>query len=60
MLLAVTNAIVGLHREFYGRGATRGRTILQENYLVCFLDDILARAGRRGARRVGLTSHWPR
>jgi uncharacterized protein YbcI len=46
MLLAVTNAIVGLHREFYGRGATRGRTIMQENYLVCFLDDIYTKAER--------------
>src|SRR5215211_2101185 len=31
-LLAVTNAIVGMHREFYGRGATKGRTVMQENY----------------------------
>jgi uncharacterized protein YbcI len=40
MTLGVTNAIVGLHREFYGRGATRGRTIIQEDYVVCFMEDI--------------------
>ena len=45
-LVAVTNSIIGLHREFYGRGATRGRTIMQENYLVCFLDDIYTKAER--------------
>ena len=46
MLLAVTNSIVGLHREHYGRGATRGRTILQDDYLVCFLEDIYTKAER--------------
>jgi uncharacterized protein YbcI len=46
ILLAVTNAIVGMHREFYGRGATRGRTIMQENYVLCVLDDIYTKAER--------------
>jgi uncharacterized protein YbcI len=46
ILLGVTNAIVGLHREFYGRGATRGRTIMQDNYVVCFLEDIYTKAER--------------
>jgi uncharacterized protein YbcI len=46
MLLAVTNGIVGMHREFYGRGATRGRTIMQDDYLVCFLEDIYTKAER--------------
>jgi uncharacterized protein YbcI len=45
-LLAITNAIVGLHRDFYGRGATRGRTIMQENYVMCVLDDIYNKAER--------------
>jgi uncharacterized protein YbcI len=44
VLLEVTNAIVGLHHEFYGRGATRGRTIMQENYLVCFMEGIYTKA----------------
>jgi uncharacterized protein YbcI len=46
MLLGITNSIVGLHREYYGRGATRGRTIMQENYVVCFLEDIYTKAER--------------
>jgi uncharacterized protein YbcI len=46
VLLGITNSIVGLHREFYGRGATRGRTIMQENYVVCFLEDIYTKAER--------------
>jgi uncharacterized protein YbcI len=46
MLTAVTNAIVAMHREFYGRGATRGRTIMQDDYLVCFLHDIYTKAQR--------------
>jgi len=45
-LLGITNAIVALHREFYGRGVTRGRTIMQENYVVCFLEDIYTTAER--------------
>ena len=44
MLLAVTNGILAMHREFYGRGATRGRTIMQDDYLVCFLEDIYTKA----------------
>jgi uncharacterized protein YbcI len=35
-----------MHREFYGRGATRGRTIMQDDYLVCFLEDIFTKAER--------------
>jgi uncharacterized protein YbcI len=38
--LAISNAIVRLHREYYGRGATTARTIIQRDYAVCFLDDI--------------------
>ena len=55
---AVSNAITRLHREHYGRGATTTRTIIQRNYVVCFLDDIytpvertLIEAGRREAVR---------
>ncbi len=46
MLLGVTNEIVRLHREHYGRGATRGRTIMQGDHLVCFLEDIYTKAER--------------
>jgi uncharacterized protein YbcI len=38
--LAISNAIVRMHREYYGRGATRARTVIQRNYVVAFLEDI--------------------
>jgi uncharacterized protein YbcI len=54
----ISNAITRLHREHYGRGATTTRTIIQRNYVVCFMDDIytpvertLIEAGRPGAVR---------
>ena len=37
---AISNAIVGLHREYYGRGATRARTVMGADYVICFLEDI--------------------
>ena len=36
----ISNAITRLHRDHYGRGATAARTIIQRNYVVCFLEDI--------------------
>jgi uncharacterized protein YbcI len=55
---AVSNAITRMHREHYGRGATTARTIIQRNYVVCFLEDIytpvertLIEAGRLEAVR---------
>jgi uncharacterized protein YbcI len=55
---SISNAITRLHREHYGRGATTTRTIIQRNYVVCFLDDIytpvertLIEAGRLEAVR---------
>jgi uncharacterized protein YbcI len=44
--LAISNAITRLHREHYGRGPTSARTIIQRNYVVCFLDDIYTPAER--------------
>ena len=55
---SISNAITRLHRDHYGRGATTARTIIQRNYVVCFLDDIytpvertLIEAGRNEAVR---------
>jgi uncharacterized protein YbcI len=44
--LAISNAITRLHREHYGRGPTSARTIIQRNYIICFLDDIFTPAER--------------
>ena len=37
---AISNAIVGLHREYYGRGAKRTRTVMGADYVICFMEDI--------------------
>jgi len=37
---AISNAIVGLHREYFGRGATRARTVMGADYVICFMEDI--------------------
>jgi len=44
--LAISNAISRLHHEHYGRGPSQARTIIQRNYVVCFLDDIYIPAER--------------
>jgi uncharacterized protein YbcI len=55
---AVSNGITRLHREHYGRGATSAQTIIQRDYVVCFLEDIytplehtLIQAGKEEAVR---------
>ena len=43
---AVSNAINRLHRDFYGRGGTTARTVIQRNFVVVFLDDIYTQVER--------------
>jgi uncharacterized protein YbcI len=38
--LAIANAIVKLHRDYYGRGAAFARTVMDRDYVVVFLHDI--------------------
>ena len=40
MAAAVSNAISGLHRTHYGRGANRTRTVMGSDYVICFLEDV--------------------
>jgi uncharacterized protein YbcI len=40
LLASISNAMVGIHREYYGRGATRARTTMQGDYVTCYLEDI--------------------
>jgi uncharacterized protein YbcI len=40
MAATVSNAISGLHRTHYGRGATRTRTVMGSDYVICFLEDV--------------------
>ena len=37
---SISNAIVGIHREYFGRGAKRTRTVMGADYIICFLEDI--------------------
>ena len=37
---AISNAISRLHRDHYGRGATKAHTVFQRNYVIVFLEDI--------------------
>jgi uncharacterized protein YbcI len=37
---AISNAIARMHREHYGRGAGRARTVMGDDYIICFLEDI--------------------
>jgi uncharacterized protein YbcI len=41
--VAISNAIVQIHKEGYGKGATRARTRIMEDTIVVELDDVLTR-----------------
>jgi uncharacterized protein YbcI len=46
-LAAVTTGIVGLFREYYGRGAERAKSyMLDDRYLVCVLQDTMTTVER--------------
>jgi uncharacterized protein YbcI len=40
VLADVSNAVVGIHRECYGRGPTKAKTYAFDNYVVTVLEDI--------------------
>ena len=42
--VAISNAIVQIHKEGFGKGATRARTRLMDDVVVVELEDILTRA----------------
>jgi uncharacterized protein YbcI len=55
---AISDGIQRLHREFYGRGATIARTVIQRDYVATFLEDVytpaektLVKAGERESVR---------
>ena len=39
----ISNAMVGLKKEFYGRGPTNARTFINDNYILCVLQGGLTR-----------------
>jgi uncharacterized protein YbcI len=62
-LAEVSNAVVHIFRECYGRGPTKAKSYMFDNYVVCVLEDILTtveetlvKNGESGlVRRVRLT-----
>jgi uncharacterized protein YbcI len=40
VLADVSNAVVGIHRECYGRGPTKAKTYAFDNYVLTVLEDI--------------------
>ncbi len=40
MLAEATNVIVGLHARHYGKGATRSKSYLLDDVLVCVMEDV--------------------
>jgi uncharacterized protein YbcI len=41
ILAEVTNAIVHLHRQHYGKGPTRSKSYLMDDTLLCVMQDVL-------------------
>ncbi len=56
MAAAISDSIVRLHTQFYGRGPTKARTFLSEEYALCVLEDVLTTA-ERTLIRSGRSSH---
>jgi uncharacterized protein YbcI len=46
MLAEVTNAIVRLHRQHYGKGPTRSKSYLLDDVLICVMRDVLTTVER--------------
>jgi uncharacterized protein YbcI len=40
---AISNAVVGLKKDFYGKGPTKAKTFLNDNYVFCVLEGGLTR-----------------
>jgi uncharacterized protein YbcI len=43
MLAEISNAMVGLKKEFYGKGPTKAKTYINDNYVFCVLQGGLTR-----------------
>jgi uncharacterized protein YbcI len=45
-LAAVSNAVVGILSEFYGRGPTKAKSYAFDNFILCVLEDFLTTVER--------------
>jgi uncharacterized protein YbcI len=43
MLAAISNAMVGLKKEYFGKGPEKARTYINDNYVFCVLQNVLTR-----------------
>jgi len=43
MYAEISNAMVGLKKQYYGRGPTKAKTFINENYVFCVLEGGLTR-----------------
>jgi len=43
MLAAISNAMVGLKKRYYGKGPESARTYINDNYVFCVLQNVLTR-----------------
>jgi uncharacterized protein YbcI len=43
MLAAISNAMVGLKKQFFGKGPEKARTYINDNYVFCVLQNVLTR-----------------
>jgi uncharacterized protein YbcI len=43
LLADISNAMVGLKKEFYGKGPTKAKTYINDNYVLCVLQGGLTR-----------------
>jgi uncharacterized protein YbcI len=46
VLAEVTNAVVGLHRTYYGKGPTRSKSYLLDDVLICVMRDVFTTVER--------------
>jgi uncharacterized protein YbcI len=46
LLLAISNAVVRLHKQHFGKGPTKARTIYEGDVITCVLSDVYTRAER--------------
>jgi uncharacterized protein YbcI len=58
LLADISNAMVGLKKEFYGKGPTKAKTYINDNYVLCVLqggltknEETLLAAGEHGLVR---------
>jgi uncharacterized protein YbcI len=56
MASVISDGIVQLHAQFYGRGPTKAKTYLWDDYALCVLEDVLTTAERTLVRS-GRSSH---